>query len=103
MEPEMLSFLSRNKTQHDKHSRMENQLTLNAFFDEHYFPQAKVAKRQPHHDWCIYNKHIRASMGSYFWMMSPTQSLIFGCENRFWLGYQRSTINKHIHLTETTC
>lgn len=98
MEPKMLSFLNLKKTQHEQYNRMKNQLTLNAFFDEHYFPHAKVTKRQPHHDWSIYNKHMRASMGSYFLDDLTNPILDIWVREQLLASYQRSTINKHINL-----
>ena len=61
----MFTFLNHYKDYKHKHRSNAYRLTLNLFFDEHYFPHAKVSKRQSHHDWSVYNTHIRIRLGAY--------------------------------------
>ena len=94
----MLSFFKHYKEYKRKHSSNVYRLTLNAFFDEHYFPHAKVTKRQSHHDWSIYNTHIRSRMGHYLLEDVTNPVLDVWVREQQVHGYQRSTINKHIYL-----
>lgn len=94
----MIPFLNRIKSKNDKHSSIVEQLTLNLFFDDHYFPHAQANKRITHHDWSIYNKHIRASLGRYLLHDLTNPVLDVWVREQLVNGYQRSTINKHIHM-----
>lgn len=73
-------------------------LTLSLFFDEHYFPHAQATKRLTHHDWSIFNTHMRASLGKYLLDDLTNPVLDVWVREQLVAGYQRSTINKHIHL-----
>lgn len=97
-EPSMLSFLKHYRDYKSTHSSNAYRLTLNAFFDEHYFPHAKVSKRLSHHDWSIYNTHIRAKMGHYLLEDVTNPALDVWVREQQVHGYQRSTINKHIYF-----
>ncbi|WP_276990284.1 tyrosine-type recombinase/integrase, partial [Lentibacter algarum] len=94
----MFSFLNHSVNHKYKHRSNVQHLTLNLFFDEHYFPHAKVSKRQSHHDWSIYNKHMREKLGRYQLdeILNPIMDV--WVREQVVAGYQRSTVNKHIHL-----
>jgi hypothetical protein len=47
-----MRFFSRS----DSNRQPVQRLTLNQFFDDHYFPHAKVSKSQWHHDWSVSGK-----------------------------------------------
>ena len=94
----MIPFLSRSRSSQDKHRSIGNQLTLSLFFDEHYFPHAQATKRLTHHDWSIFNTHMRASLGKYLLDDLTNPVLDVWVREQLVAGYQRSTINKHIHL-----
>ena len=61
-----MPFLSLNRSTQDNSRRPEQRLTLNSFFDLHYFPHAKVSKAQPHHDYSVFNTHLRQSLGQHY-------------------------------------
>ena len=74
------------------------EITLHEFFDEQYYPFAKVTKRRPELDKFIFDKHIRNQIGGLLlseispaimdrWVMT-----LVGTNNK------ASTINKHIFL-----
>jgi integrase len=89
-----MKFFSRNSS-----SRSRQQcLTLNQFFDQHYFPHAKAAKTQHKHDWSIYNTHMRLGLGKYVLSDLRTAVLDVWVREQIVSGYKRSTINKHIYL-----
>lgn len=94
----MIPFFKPRRSSEDKHRRYVEQLTLNQFFDDEYFPHAQSSKRLPHHDWSIYNKHVRASLGKYLMLELSNTMLDLWVREQVVAGYQRSTINKHIHL-----
>ena len=92
----MFTFLSHHKDH--KHRSNAYRLTLNLFFDEHYFPHAKVSKRQSHHDYSIYNTHIRTRLGAYLLEGVTNPALDVWVREQMVHGYKRSTINKHGEL-----
>ena len=94
----MLSFIKHCKDYTKKHRSNTQRLTLNAFFDQHYFPHAQITKKQSHHDWSIYNTHIRNRMGHYLIEDVTNPVLDVWVREQEVHGYQRSTINKHIYL-----
>ena len=94
----MFTFLSHHKDHKHKHRSNAYRLTLNLFFDEHYFPHAKVSKRQSHHDYSIYNTHIRTRLGAYLLEDVTNPALDVWVREQMVHGYKRSTINKHIFL-----
>ena len=73
-------------------------LTLNTFFDEHYYPYAKVTKRRPELDKFIFDKHVRVQIGGL--MLSELTPTILDrwVMNHVAGDYKASTINKHIFL-----
>lgn len=94
----MISFFKRSKSTDDKRNNIDDQITVNAFFDDHYFPHAQATKRITIHDWSIYNKHMRPSLGRYLMCDLTNPVLDIWVREQLLTGYQRSTINKHIHL-----
>lgn len=79
-------------------SSFNDLLTLNQFFDEHYFPHIKTTKRVTKDDWSIYNVHLRARIGGYKLCDLSNAILDVWVREQIVTGYQRSTINKHIFL-----
>lgn len=94
----MISFFRQSKTTDLQRSSTAPLLTLNAFFDQHYFPHAKATKRLSYHDWSIYNTHMREQLGSYTLDELTNPVLDVWVREQVVKGYKRSTINKHIHL-----
>ena len=94
----MMPFFKRSNSTEPKRSSVDDQITVNQFFDDHYFPHAKATKRLTHHDWSVYNKHMRASLGRYLMRDLTNPVLDVWVREQLLAGYQRSTINKHIHL-----
>ena len=93
-----MPFVWQNKTHNEANSSISQTLTLNVFFDEHYFPHIKVAKKETKHDWSIYNKHMRAQLGRYLIVDLTNPVLDVWVREQMLSGLQRSTINKHIHM-----
>jgi len=94
----MLPFIKRKQSTRSKHNRSRETLTLNQFFDEHYFPHIDAIKRQPHQDWSVYNSHIRRQLGHYLLTDLTNPVLDVWVREQMLDGLQRSTINKHIHM-----
>lgn len=84
--------------QSSQHDRPQQCLTLNLFFDEHFFPHVKATKKEAKHDWSAYNTHLRASLGHYRLDQLTNPVLDVWVREQIVSGYQRSTINKHIFL-----
>jgi len=61
----MFVFSKTTKSKDTVQNRLGEKITLNQFFDEHYYPHIETTKRQPKHDWSIYNSHIRRELGQY--------------------------------------
>ena len=93
-----MPFVWQSKTRNEANSSISQTLTLNLFFDDHYFPHIKVAKKEIKHDWSIYNKHMRAQLGRYLIVDLTNPVLDVWVREQIVTGYQRSTINKHIFL-----
>ena len=94
----MIPFFNRNKNAQDQHSRTSEALTLSVFFDDHYFPHAQASKRAPDLDWHVFNKHMRPSLGRYLIVDLKNPVLDVWKREQILTGYQKATINKHIHL-----
>ena len=60
-----MPFVWQSQSRSNANSSISKILTLNVFFDDHYMPHIKVAKKETKHDWSIYNKHMRAQLGRY--------------------------------------
>ena len=89
-----MKFFSR--TNSSRHA--QPRLTLNQFFDQHYFPHAKAVKAQHKHDWSIYNTHMRLGLGERYLDEIKLPVLDVWVRDQIVAGYKRSTINKHIYL-----
>jgi len=74
------------------------ELTLSELFDEHYYPHALVAKAQPRDDLSTFNTQIREDLGAMKLSEVTNPVLAKWVRQRIIEGYQRSTINKYIHL-----
>ena len=94
----MMPFFKRSNSTEPKHSSVDKQITVNQLFDDHYFPHAQATKRLTHHDWSVYNKHMRPSLGRYLMRDLTNPVLDVWVREQLLAGYQRSTINKHIFL-----
>ena len=94
----MISFLRRSNSSDAQHSSAARLLTLNTFFDEHYYPHAKASKRLAYHDWSVYNTHMREKLGRYRLDELTNPVLDVWVRQQILREYKRSTINKHIHL-----
>ena len=94
----MFSFVKRSQQSGSKHHRLDDKLTLNQFFEEHYFPHAEASKRQPHHDWSVYNTHIRRQLGQYLLSDLTNVLLDVWVREQVLSGLKPGTINKHIHM-----
>jgi integrase len=94
----MFSAIKRKKQQKSSRHRSQTSLTLNCFFDEHYFPHIKATKRSTKDTWSTYNIHLREQFGSY--RLDELSNPLFDVwvREQIVAGYQRSTINKHIFL-----
>ena len=75
-----------------------DQMLLNTFFAEHYYPHALLTKRRPHYDLHIYNKHIRDSLGSKSFKALTHAVLDQWVREHIVKQYKPGTINKHIFL-----
>ncbi|WP_273498650.1 tyrosine-type recombinase/integrase [Lentibacter algarum] len=94
----MISFFSRPVGPYTDKSSIGVKLTLNQFFDNLYFLHAKATKKQSHHDWSIYNKYMREKLGRYQLDKILNPIMDVWVREQVIAGYQRSTVNKHIHL-----
>ena len=90
-------FGSRHSNKLQRSSRQQS-ITLNCFFDQHYYPHAKATKRSTSDDWSMYNVHLREQLGSYRLEQLSNPVLDVWVREQIVSGYQRSTINKHIFL-----
>lgn len=93
-----MSFLSLSKITGQKYRRPERHFTLNVFFDEHYFPHAKATKAQPHHDYSVFNTHLRQTLGPKPLMELTNPVLDIWVREQVLAGLKRSTVNKHINM-----
>jgi len=91
------AFKTRQKQQQNNH-RSQQSITLNCFFDEHYFPHVKATKRNTKDTWSTYNTHLRDQFGRY--RLDELSNPLFDIwvREQIVAGYQRSTVNKHIFL-----
>jgi hypothetical protein len=94
----MFAALKRKQQQQSNSHRSQPQLTLNRFFDEHYFPHVRATKRSTKDTWSTYNIHLREQFGRY--RLDELSNPLFDVwvREQIVAGYQRSTINKHIFL-----
>ena len=96
----LLSKLLRQpQAEHDlADSSRRSDLLLNEFFDCHFYPYAEATRRRPYIVKCIYNKHIRPSLGTK--RLSELTSFVLDEWVRAHIKrrYKPGTINKHIFL-----
>lgn len=71
-------------------------LTLNEFFDCHYYPHIELIKRKPRHDYLTYNKHFRNSIGRLTFTQLDNATLDDWVRGHIRQRYMPGTINKHI-------
>lgn len=88
--------LYRSKPVPDHSSR--GSLTLNEFFDDHFYPHIALRKKRPQHDRMTYDKHVRQTIGDYRLSELDNAVLDWWVREHIRKEYQRSTINKHIFL-----
>ena len=93
-----MPFVWQSRSHSNANSSISKMLTLNVFFDDHYMPHIKVAKKETKHDSSIYNKHMRAQLGRYVLQDITNPVMDVWVREQIVAGYKRSTINKHIFL-----
>ena len=72
--------------------------TLNAFFDEHYYPHVSATTRGHRHTLLTYDKHLRDTLGPLGWSDLTPLSVNAWLRRQVQLGLKNTTINKHIFL-----
>ncbi len=72
-------------------------MTLSAFFDDHYIGYANITKRRPELDSLVFNKHMRLSLGHYRLNDLTTQILDDWVSQHLRKKYKPGTVNKHIN------
>jgi integrase len=75
-----------------------DEMLLNTFFTDHYYPHALLTKRRPHYDLHIYNKHVRESLGTKSFKELTNAVLDQWVRDHIVKKYKPGTINKHIFL-----
>lgn len=93
-----MSIFNLSKISSSKRHRIQQQLTLNVFFDEQYFPHVKVSKAQPHQDYSVFNTHVRQTLGKHYVVELTNPVLDVWVREQVVAGLKRSTINKHINM-----
>ncbi len=73
-------------------------ITLNDFFDEHFYPYIEYRKKRPEHDKQQYDKHIRKIIGHLPVRELGNQVLDQWTRQQIIKKLKPSTINKHIFL-----
>jgi integrase len=94
----MFAALKRKQQPQQNNHRSQQPITLNCFFDDHYFPHVRATKRSTKDTWSTYNTHLREQFGRY--RLDELSNPLFDVwvREQIVAGYQRSTINKHIFL-----
>ena len=94
----MFAALKRKQQPQSNNHRSQQPITLNCFFDDHYFPHVRATKRSTKDTWSTYNTHLREQFGRY--RLDELSNPLFDVwvREQIVAGYQRSTINKHIFL-----
>ncbi|MDG4647105.1 site-specific integrase [Roseibacterium sp. SDUM158017] len=72
--------------------------TLNAFFDEHYFPHCLATTRGHRHTRLTYEKHLRDTLGPMRWEEITPLALNAWLRRQVQEALKNTTINKHIFL-----
>jgi len=73
-------------------------ITLSDFFDNYYYPDAKIRKKYHRHDLLGFNKHFRDNLGEVPLTELEPLTLDLWVRNYLERGYAPVTINKHIFL-----
>ena len=94
----MFAALKRKQQPQQNNHQSQQPITLNCFFDDHYFPHVRATKRSTKDTWSTYNTHLREQFGRY--RLDELSNPLFDVwvREQIVAGYQRSTINKHIFL-----
>jgi integrase len=72
--------------------------TLNAFFDNHYFPHCKATTRKHRHTRLTYDKHLRDTLGPMRWEEITPLAMNAWLRRQVGQGLKNTTVNKHIFL-----
>ena len=72
--------------------------TLNAFFDDHYYPHVSATTRGHRHTLLTYDKHLRDTLGPLGWTDLTPLSVNAWLRRQVQTGLKNTTINKHIFL-----
>jgi len=72
--------------------------TLNAFFDDHYYPHVSATTRGHRHTLLTYDKHLRDTLGPLGWTALTPLSVNAWLRRQVQTGLKNTTINKHIFL-----
>jgi integrase len=72
--------------------------TLNAFFDDHYFPHCLAMTRAHRHTALTYEKHLRGTLGPARWDELTPLVLNAWVRRQMAENLKNTTINKHIFL-----
>ena len=72
--------------------------TLNAFFDDHYYPHVAATTRGHRHTALTYDKHLRDTLGPLGWADLAPLTVNAWLRRQVQAGLKNTTINKHIFL-----
>lgn len=72
--------------------------TLNAFFDDHYFPHCLATTRGHRHTRLTYEKHLRDTLGPMPWEEMTPLTLNAWLRRQIQAGLKNTTVNKHVFL-----
>lgn len=72
--------------------------TLNAFFDDHYYPHVAATTRGHRHTRLTYDKHLRDTLGPLGWADLTPLTVHAWLRRQVQEGLKNTTINKHIFL-----
>jgi len=72
--------------------------TLNAFFDDHYYPHCSATTRGHRHTLLTYDKHLRDTLGLMRWEDMTPLALNAWLRRQVAQKLKSTTINKHIFL-----
>ena len=72
--------------------------TLNAFFDDHYYPHCAATTRKHRHTLLTYEKHLRDTLGPMRWEEMTPLALNAWLRRQVQQKLKNTTINKHIIL-----
>lgn len=81
-----------------RQSKSQNNLSLNNFFDDHYYPHILYTKKTHDHDRYTYGKHFRLQLGKFPINKIDNKVADDWVRQQIAAGYKNSTINKHINM-----